>query len=428
MHTFIHPLQAAVPPCWESKSDWKIFEEIARHTGALAKKHLPEPVEDIVAAPLMHDTPAEIAQPTVKQWVKGECEPIPGKTMPNLVIVERDYTSVHNRFVSLGPNFRKGLSTHGVGYAVEDAYDAYLTSNPVETWGGKTYPSLREPRSVCEAILHFAAETNGEMACRAYEAESVKTGIDHSHLAADYRSVRITFDDLAAQPRRLLTTPYWSGITSHGRTYSGFCQNVEELIPWRTLTGRQHFYFDHEAYRAFGEHLPCFKPRAEERATRDLEGTVSPGDLVLNYLTPHGKWHIHSTFGDTLRMMTLSRGVEPVWINDRDAALAGLVDNDWAELINDHGVVVTRVCVSARLPRGVCMVYHATERTLGVPKSIERGERRAGAHNSLTRARLKPLFMIGGYGQFTYGFNYWGPQGVNRDTFVAIRKLIKLIW
>jgi nitrate reductase alpha subunit len=31
--------------------------------------------------------------------------------------------------------------------------------------------------------------------------------------------------------------------------------------------------------------------------------------------------------------------------------------------------------------------------------------------------------MMGGYGQFSYGFNYWGPTGVNRDTFVAVRKL-----
>ena len=30
----------------------------------------------------------------------------------------------------------------------------------------------------------------------------------------------------------------------------------------------------------------------------------SAGDsLVLNFLTPHGKWHIHSTYGDTLRMI-----------------------------------------------------------------------------------------------------------------------------
>jgi nitrate reductase alpha subunit len=30
MHSFIHPLSKAVPPCWESKSDWQIFREIAK--------------------------------------------------------------------------------------------------------------------------------------------------------------------------------------------------------------------------------------------------------------------------------------------------------------------------------------------------------------------------------------------------------------
>ncbi len=31
--------------------------------------------------------------------------------------------------------------------------------------------------------------------------------------------------------------------------------------------------------------------------------------------------------------------------------------------------------------------------------------------------------MVGGYGQFTYHFNYWGPTGYNRDTYVLVRKL-----
>jgi nitrate reductase alpha subunit len=51
-----------------------------------------------------------------------------------------------------------------------------------------------------------------------------------------------------------------------------------------------------------------------------------------------------------------------------------------------------------------------------------RGKRRAGGHNSLIRTRLKPNFMIGGYGQFTYHFNYWGPIGCNRDTHILVRK------
>ena len=30
MHSFIHPLQEAVPPCWESRSDWNIFKSLAK--------------------------------------------------------------------------------------------------------------------------------------------------------------------------------------------------------------------------------------------------------------------------------------------------------------------------------------------------------------------------------------------------------------
>ena len=431
LHTFIHPLQAAVPPCWEAKSDWRIFREIAWHTSRLAAEHLPEPVEDVVTTPLLHDTPAEIAQAEVRDWAKGECEALPGRTMPQITVVERDYAHLYDRFVSLGPVFRdKPIGVHGTGYRVDDLYDRYLETRPATSWNGGTYPSLAEDRDVCEAILHFAAETNGELAHRAFAAESEKTGIDHTHLAADTRGVVYRFDDLVHEPRRVLTSPYWTGVTNGGRTYAAFCQNVEERIPWRTLTGRQHLYLDHDAYRAFGEHLPTFKPRPDRASTRDLVETGDgggEGGLVLNYLTPHGKWHIHSTYGDTLRMETLSRGIEPIWLNDRDAGLLGVRDNDWVEVFNDHGTVVTRACVSARIPRGICFIYHATERTIGNPRSVERGGR-GGAHNSLTRARLKPLFMIGGYAQFCWAFNYWGPPGVNRDTYVVLKKVAAPSW
>lgn len=430
LHSYLHPLQAAVPPCWEARSDWAIFKDIALYTSRLAEKYLPDPVEDVVATPLLHDTPAELAQPQVRDWLQGECEAVPGKTMPAITVVTRHYPTVYQKFVSLGRNFReRGLGAHGVGYDVADLYDRYLDSHPVQTWEGVRYPSLEQERWVCDVILHFAAESNGELAWRAFLAESKKTGLDLTGLAARNRGVSYSFDDVCAQPRRILTSPFWSGITNDGRTYSAFCQNVEFLVPWRTLSGRQHLYLDHEAYRAFGEHLPVFKPRLEASTVGDLECTSTPpGSLVLNYLTPHGKWHIHSTFGDNLRMETLSRGIEPVWINDRDAGLLGIRDNDWVELLNDHGAVVTRACVSARIPRGICFIYHATERTVGVPRSPGRGGKRSGAHNSLTRARLKPLFMIGGYAQFSWAFNYWGPPGVNRDTSVVVRKLQQVDW
>ena len=36
--------------------------------------------------------------------------------------------------------------------------------------------------------------------------------------------------------------------------------------------------------------------------------------------------------------------------------------------------------------------------------------------------------MIGGYAQLSYGFNYYGTVGSNRDEFVIMRKMDKVDW
>ncbi|MCI0457990.1 MAG: nitrate reductase subunit alpha [Gemmataceae bacterium] len=436
LHSFIHPLSPAVPPCWESRSDWQIFRAVSKKFSELARKHLPEPVRDLVASPLAHDTPAEIAQPEVKDWLRGQVEAIPGKTMPGLRVVTRDYKNLYQQFISFGPLARaNGLGAHGTHYDIADEYDAALKDHPTVSWGGKEYPSLERDEETCDVILRFATVTNGEMSYRSYKDMEEKTGLPLAHLVEKSRDSRVTYKELQSRPHRFLNSPMWSGLIENGRAYSPFTYNVECLVPWRTLTGRQHFYLDHPLYLQFGEHLPTYKPKplpaqyADLRFTEASGGRESPGKvMMLNYLTPHGKWHIHSTYGDNQRMTTLSRGVEPFWMNDRDAAELGIEDNDWVEVHNDHGVVVTRAAVSARIPRGICIQYHSPERTYSVPKSPLRGFRRAGGHNSLTRVRLKPNLMAGGYGQFTFHFNYWGPTGVNRDTHVLVRKLPELKW
>jgi len=425
MHSFIHPLSAAVPPCWESKSDWDIFKLIAKRVSELAAVHLPEPVKDLVAVPLQHDTSGEVAQANVRDWSKGECEAIPGLTMPNLVMVERDYVNLYNRYISFGPTAqRDGIGAHGHRWPIEDLYADLVKKGPTVSWEGKQYPSLEEACNAADVVLYLAPETNGEAGYRAFRVAEEETGRQLVDLAEISRDVRMTFSDLLSQPRRVLNSPNWSGIVSQGRAYSAFCQNVERLVPWHTLTGRPQFYLDHEGYLAFGENLPTYKPPPGPADFGDLDKSKPEGNTIqLNYLTPHGKWHIHSTYYDNERMLTLSRGIEPLWLNDRDAEQIEVQDNDWVEAYNDNGVVVTRAVVSARIPRGLCIMYHAPERTLGVPKSPQRGNKRAGGDNSPTRARLKPVLMMGGYGQFTYAINYWGPTGVNRDTYVLVRKL-----
>jgi outer membrane lipoprotein-sorting protein len=64
--------------------------------------------KDLVTVPTLHDTPSELAQGLdVKDWKKGECEPIPNKTLPNLVVVERDYPNTYKKFTALGPLLKK---------------------------------------------------------------------------------------------------------------------------------------------------------------------------------------------------------------------------------------------------------------------------------------------------------------------------------
>jgi len=425
MHSFIHPLAEAVPPAWESRSDWDLFRAIAARTADLAVRHFPNPVEDIVCTALAHDSPAEIAQEHALDWTKGECEAIPGKTMPGISVVTRNYRDLYRRYCALGRNARAGIGAHGIKLRVDDMYDELVDRGPTEQIDGELYPSLRDASYAADAVLHLAPETNGEIAHRGYEYLETRTGLELTQLSEGSRKARTSYADLQSQPRRILNSPVWSGLVTDGRTYSPFTTQVEHLVPWRTLTGRQSLYLDHDGYLDFGENLPVYKPVPLPAHYGDLRVSPEKG-MMLNYLTPHGKWHIHSTYSENHRMLTLSRGIEPIWINNEDALEIGIVDNDWVEVHNDHGVVCTRAVVSHRIPRSVCILYHSPERTIDVPKSPLRKMKRAGGHNSLTRVRLKPVLMVGGYGQFTYHFNYWGPTGVNRDTSVRIRKLPKL--
>lgn len=446
LHSFVHPLGQAVPPVWESKTDWEIFKALAKKVSELAPSVFPEPVEDLVAVPLAHDSPDELSQTEPRDWRAGECEPVPGKTMPHLKIVERDYVNLYNRFISFGPKVREdGLEGNGVVVPIKKFYDRLL-ENPVGgspdprhmrcvEWDGQKYPSVEDALDAANLLLYLAPETNGEISHAAFKHEEEGVGLPLADLAEGVRGVRMTFFDITRQVRRTLISPCWTGMVNEGRPYSAWCLNVERLVPWRTLTGRQQFYLDHPYYMDFGEQLPTFKPKLVYRPddwqkTGDIvKSLVDENSLILNYITPHGKWNIHSTYKDNHRMLTLSRGMDPIWINDKEAERVGLKDNDWVEVYNDNGVVVTRVAVSSRVQPGTCLYYHAVERTIYIPKSQLRGGRRAGGHNSLTRTRINPVQLAGGYGQFTYSFNYWGPIGIfTRDTYCVVRKLEKLEW
>ena len=67
---------------------------------------------------------------------------------------------------------------------------------------------------------------------------------------------------------------------------------MHELIPWRTITGRQQFYQDHLWMQAFGEQMISTARPSNQPAPLVAQGQKTNGnkELVLNFLTPHQKW------------------------------------------------------------------------------------------------------------------------------------------
>ncbi|PHR25606.1 MAG: nitrate reductase subunit alpha [Hoeflea sp.] len=432
MHPFIHPLQAAVDPAYESKTDWEIFKAIAKKFSEVSPEILGVET-DVVQLALHHDTPSELAQPEVLDWKQDECELIPGKTAPAYIAIERDYPNIYKRFTSLGPLMDK-VGNGGKGITWDTKTEVHhlkaLNGTVTEEGASQGLAKIETAIDACEVILMLAPETNGEVAVKAWDALGKHTGIDHRHLAAAKEDEKIRFRDIAAQPRKIISSPTWSGIESEEVCYNAGYTNVHELIPWRTVSGRQQLYQDHKWMQAFGEFFVTWRPPVDLKTTgTDINLSERDGEphVVLNFITPHQKWGIHSTYSDNLMMLTLNRGGPVVWISEVDARAAGLVDNDWVEVYNSNGVLTARAVVSQRIKEGTLFMYHAQEKIVNTPGSQITGKR-GGIHNSVTRTTLKPTHMIGGYAQLSYGFNYYGTVGSNRDEFVIVRKMKKVDW
>jgi nitrate reductase alpha subunit len=427
MHPFIHPLSSAVDPAWESRSDWDIYKGIAKAFSQVAPEVLGVET-DVVLTPILHDTAGELAQPfDARDWKRGETDPLPGRTMPNVAVVERDYSKLYERFTSVGPLLEKlGNGGKGIGWNTQHEIEALRALNGTANNG---QPKLETDIDAVEAILSLAPETNGEVAVKAWEALGKATGREHAHLAITKEDEKIRFRDIVAQPRKIISSPTWSGIESEKVCYNAGYTNVHELIPWRTLTGRQQLYQDHVWMRAFGEAFVTWRPPIDTKALAPVQGKHRNGnpEIALNFITPHQKWGIHSTYSDNLLMLTLNRGGPVIWISEDDARRAGIADNDWVEAYNANGALVARAVVSQRVNPGMALMYHAQEKIVNVPGSEITGQR-GGIHNSVTRAVLKPTHMIGGYAQQSYGFNYYGTVGSNRDEFIIIRRMNKVDW
>lgn len=217
-----------------------------------------------------------------------------------------------------------------------------------------------------------------------------------------------TVEQVKKQPLRLKRH---AGVTNESRlgegefkanrmAYTPFKEHTDHHEPWPTLTGRQQIYFDHEVFLEEKEQLPTYK------------SPVS-GKYPLRYLSPHGRWSIHSTWRDLDWMLQLQRGGPIIELNPVDAKERGIADNDWVVMFNEHGESRLRAKLTYRLRPGTVMVYHGWERyTFGEG---------SGNWQAVTTVRVKPTQEVN-YGHLKFKLNYWGPTGNNRDTLLDVKK------
>ncbi|WP_155057439.1 nitrate reductase subunit alpha [Streptomyces blattellae] len=418
----VHSTTPAVDPPWQARTDFDAFKALAERLSELAAGHLGVR-GDLVASPLQHDTPSEIAQPggVVRDWKRGECAPVPGRTMPHLTVVKRDYTAVGEKFTALGPLVEQlGLPARGI---VLHPHEEVEDLRQLNGTGYDGRPSLDTAVKAANTILALSGTTNGRLATQGFRTLQARTGQEMAHLAAEHEGKRITYADTQAAPVPVITSPECAGSESGGRRYTAFTLNTEHLKPWHTLTGRQHFFLDHDWIHELGEALPVYRPPLDMNRLfgEPRLGPDGQREVTVRYLTPHDTWSMHSEYQDDLFMLALSHGGQNLWMSPRDADAIGVKDDDWIEAADREGVVVARAVVSHRIPHGTVYTHHARERTVDVPRTETAG-RRGGIHDSLTRLFLKPSHLVGGYAQLSWAFNHPGPTGDRRDEVTVIRR------
>ncbi len=362
---------------------------------------------------------------TQHDWRETGEVPVPGRTIGPITVVERDYPAVADKWATLGPLVdRLGVTTKAVTtWPVQEVAELSKKFGVLSSGPGAGRPAITTAERMADVILALSATSNGRLAVEGFRELERRTGRRLVHLAEGSEERRITYADTQARPVPVLTSPEWSGSETGGRRYAPFTVNIENLKPFHTLSGRMHFYLDHDWLEELGEQLPVYRPPLD-MARLFGAGAVGERDgigLTVRYLTPHSKWSIHSEYQDNLFMLSLSRGGPTMWMSPADASKIGVRDNDWVEAVNRNGVLVCRAIVSHRMPEGVVFVYHAQERVIDVPLTETTG-RRGGIHNSLTRLLVKPSHLAGGYAQTAFAFNYLGPTGNQRDEVTVVRR------
>ncbi|MDH3978192.1 MAG: molybdopterin-dependent oxidoreductase, partial [Gammaproteobacteria bacterium] len=175
--------------------------------------------------------------------------------------------------------------------------------------------------------------------------------------------------------------------------------------PYRTLTGRQQYYVDHDWFQQEGESLPTHKE------------PLSIKNYPLRFIQGHARHGIHSMWRDDPLLVSLQRGEPDIYVSTQDAAERGVEDGDMIRVFNSYGEFTVQAHVTSSIQPGMTFMYHGWD-----PMMFE-GRQNFGAVVS-TAGLIKPTSVVSGYGHISYQPLVFEPNATFQDLTCDFEKTV----
>ncbi|MCC6618677.1 MAG: molybdopterin-dependent oxidoreductase [Chloroflexi bacterium] len=165
-------------------------------------------------------------------------------------------------------------------------------------------------------------------------------------------------------------------------------------------TRRIEFYKEEERFRELGEAVPTFKDPHDD-------GVHDPVTYPLVFLTPHSKWRIHSTYGNSPWLAEIHGGRPLVLMHPDDARDRGIADGDEVEVYNTRGAFRCWAQVSEAAGRGSVTLPEGWW-----PRDFVAGK----GVNELTASEVNPIHEV------HFVPNMWSPSTGWKDCRCEVRR------
>jgi len=180
--------------------------------------------------------------------------------------------------------------------------------------------------------------------------------------------------------------------------------HTEDKVPYDTLVRRAQFYIDHEWFLEAGEGFPTHK-EPPPHGGRNRRFQMTSG---------HNRWSIHSMNMTNNVILNTHRGEPFAFLNDRDAAGLGIANGDKMRVTSNAGSMLIQAKLTASCRPGQVIVYNGFE-----PYMHEGWDSQA----DVEPGHVKPLGLVGNYGQLKYRIFSWQPIPADRAVRVDIEKV-----